>query len=358
MDSDDATGDDDPVGEGILVPVSSSPTLPQTVAFAVGHVLEATGPGPPPRIHLVAANPYDLESDEGKRVQAEIETLLDRAAAWVREDAAGAPVTVETTIVGREGYLFAPRDYAEAFAAHADREELGTVVLDPEYRSGLSTPMLHPLHRELENLGVSVVDAPVERPAQHVRLTGTESFDRAFALFWVAFGFYLLLGDPLYWFDLVTGAVVAGIVSLTLSHVTFTFPLDRVRSPIRTIRFFALYVPYLLFEIVKANLVIALVILRPSMPIEPKLMRVEARVRSGLPLLALANSITLTPGTLTVRANDQRLLIHTLVPAARADLFDGRLERAVRFIFHGRPGMRIASPRERGEATVLGGEEE
>ncbi len=163
------------------------------------------------------------------------------------------------------------------------------------------------------------------------------------------------MGDPTYWFDLVTGVAVAGIVSFSLANVTFSFPLHRVESPLRTLRF-AIYVPYLIWEIVRANIAISYVILRPSMPIEPVVTRVDARVRSGLPLLALANSITLTPGTLVVRANDQRLIVHTLIPPAREDLFDGSLERAVRFVFNA-ARRRIPTPRERGDAEIVGGDE-
>ena len=184
----------------------------------------------------------------------------------------------------------------------------------------------------------------------------TEDFDRLFATFWISYGFYLVLGDPTYWFDLVTGAAVAGIVAVSLAQVTFTVPLDRVQSPIRVVRF-AIYVPYLLWEIVKANIAVSAVILRPSMPIEPSLSRVNSRVRGGLPLTALANSITLTPGTLTVRATNQELLVHSLITDARDDLFDGGLERGIRFVFYGRDAAAIPSPRERDDAEVVGGEE-
>jgi len=63
----------------------------------------------------------------------------------------------------------------------------------------------------------------------------------------------------------------------------------------------------------------------------------------------LANSITLTPGTLTVSVTDRAFTIHSLTAGARADLFDGGLERAVRFVFYGRESMAIATPRERGD---------
>lgn len=340
----------------VLVPVSESVTIRQTVSYAVSSGLERSDHTL--ECHLVAAIPYDDRTPEGERRIDDSNRFLDRVASWVREDAEGAPVEIETAVIGTDEYLFGPSDYARAFGEYADEHEIDRVVLDPEYRSGPTGPLLEPFERDLRTIGLEFEEAPISRPARHQRLigSGTESFDKAFAMFFISYGFYLVLGDPTYWFDLVTGAAVAGIVSISLAQVTWSFPLDRTKSPIRTLRF-AIYIPYLVFEIVKANLAISVVILRPSMPIDPKLTRVHARVRAGLPLLALANSITLTPGTLTVRANDQRLIVHTLIPTAREDLFDGGLERAVRFIFHGREAARISTPRERGDAEIIGGDE-
>ncbi len=339
----------------VLVPLSDTVTVRQTVSYAVRSALESADEI---ECHLVVALPYDTDVPEGKQQVEEAEALLSRARNWIDEEGITDRITIETAVLGTEEYLFGPGDFAETLAAYASAQDISRLVLDPEYRPRVTGSMIQPLERELQRRGLSYDEAPVERPARHERLVGeaTEGFDKYFALFWISFGFYLVLGDPTYWFDIVTGAAVAGIVSASLAQITFTYPLDRVGSPVRTIRF-ALYVPYLIFEIVKANLAISLVILRPSMPIEPRLTRFNARVRSGLPLLALANSITLTPGTLTIRANDQRLIVHALIPSAREDLFEGGLERAVRFIFHGRSGMRIATPRDRGDTEVIEGDE-
>ncbi|ELY83009.1 monovalent cation/H+ antiporter subunit E [Natrinema gari] len=340
--------------ERLLVPLSDTVTVRQTVGYAVQSGLEAADSL---ECHLVVAMPYDADVPQSDRYSDDADGLLSRAQNWAEEDAGGADVTIETTTLGADEYLFGPRDYAESFDAYADEHGIDRVVLDPEYQPGVTAQMLQPLERELDRIGLAYDEAPVDRPARRGRLNGgPEGFDRQFATFLISYGFYLLLGDPSYWFDLVTGAAVAGIVAISLAQVTFTVPPDRVQSPLRVVRF-ALYIPYLLWEIVKANIAVSAVILRPSMPIEPTLTRVNSRVRSGLPLTALANSITLTPGTLTVRANNQQLLVHTLIPGARDDLFDGGLERGIRFVFYGRKSAAIASPRERDDAEIVGGDE-
>ncbi|WP_408958005.1 monovalent cation/H+ antiporter subunit E [Natrinema sp. 74] len=340
--------------ERLLVPLSDTVTVRQTVGYAVQAGLEAADSL---ECHLVVALPYDADVPESDRYREDAAELLSRARNWAEEDAGDADVTIETATLGADEYLFGPRDYAEIFDAYADDHAIDRVVIDPEYQPGVTAQILQPLERELERIGLAYDEAPVERSARRGRLVGgTEDFDRLFATFWISYGFYLVLGDPTYWFDLVTGAAVAAIAAVSLAQVTFSVPLDRVQSPIRTVRF-VLYIPYLLWEILKANIAVSAAVLRPSMPIEPTLTRVNARVRSGLPLTALANSITLTPGTLTVRATNQELLVHTLIPDAQEDLFDGGLERGIRFVFYGRESAAIPSPEERDDAEIVGGDE-
>jgi len=121
----------------------------------------------------------------------------------------------------------------------------------------------------------------------------------------------------------VTGIATAAIVSVTLSRVSIDDVEPGIpRTPMRLLRG-VIYVPVLLFEIVKANIEVARVILDPRLPIEPTMNRMRVIVGSGLPLMTLANSITLTPGTLTVRARDSDLYVHSLIPSARDGLFDG-----------------------------------
>jgi multicomponent Na+:H+ antiporter subunit E len=112
-------------------------------------------------------------------------------------------------------------------------------------------------------------------------------------------------------------------------------------------------VPYLFWEILKANVQDAAVILHPRLPIDPRMTRITPAVWGGLPVTTLANSITLTPGTLTVRIRGRSLKVHTLLPASREDLFDGSLERAVRFVYYGRAAMNIPSLRERDACEML-----
>jgi multicomponent Na+:H+ antiporter subunit E len=62
--------------------------------------------------------------------------------------------------------------------------------------------------------------------------------------------------------------------------------------------------------LVKSNFRLAAIVLSPSLPIEPGIVKVRTRLKSRMGRLMLANSITLTPGTLTVEMEGEWLYVH------------------------------------------------
>lgn len=93
------------------------------------------------------------------------------------------------------------------------------------------------------------------------------------------------------------------------------------------------YLPWLVFSIVKANLQVAYLILHPRLPIDPTLIKLRTQLRSSVAQVTLANSITLTPGTVTIDLKEGRYLIHALVPQAAQSLVAGRMQNKVAAIF-------------------------
>lgn len=100
-----------------------------------------------------------------------------------------------------------------------------------------------------------------------------------------------------------------------------------------------LYIPVLLWYILKANFQVAYIVLHPGLPIRPGIVRIRSRLRSASGITALANSITLTPGTLSVDAKeDGTLYIHWLTvetedDAEAAKAISGRFEWFLERIF-------------------------
>lgn len=81
-----------------------------------------------------------------------------------------------------------------------------------------------------------------------------------------------------------------------------------------------LYVLVFLKELIKSNLDVARRVVSPSLPINPGIVRVETTLKSEMARLILANSITLTPGTLSLDIRDKVLYIHFVyIPATNAE---------------------------------------
>jgi multicomponent Na+:H+ antiporter subunit E len=350
----------------ILVPVGESSTVRNTVAYALQEARSGAEAGEDATVHFVYPARWrtldsDAEGDSDGDPSA-ARDLLERVRVWAEEDLdydedEAFPVEIETAIVGDDRYLFSPGDFASVLVEYAREFDLGRVVVDPEYQPGGNAPMLRPFEVELTRSDLAVEEAPVERQTTRTRLVSRTTLSKGIATFGVTFAFYLLVAGSLTTFNLATGSLTAALSAIVFSNITFVTSPALKRSTLRVLRM-GLFVPYLVWEIVKANLVIAYIILHPDLPIDPEMRRFRAAVWGGLPVTTLANSITLTPGTLSVDVDRDGLKIHTLTGDARDDLAAGGLERAVRFVFYGRSAARIPTPTERGSIARVDDEAE
>lgn len=323
----------------ILLPVSPSPSLVAAVEFAVDAGARANGLA---TLHLVHAAPrgWGGDGEHGRE-------LLDRAAGRAREIAPES-VAVTTAVLAPNRYLSDPTAHAEAIVDYADDHAVELVILDANHAIDATAPTLQSLEAALESAGIRCRIVP-EGDARGLR---EGELVRAAAIFAVGYGFYLLVGDPTSAFDRITGAATALAAAALLRNVAFETTPDPGRA-LRTVGRGAIFVPYLLFEIAKANVQFAYVVLHPALPIDPRVDRIDAALGDGLSVTGLANSLTLTPGTLTVDAAGSELLVHSLTPNTRADLLDGGRERAVRFVFRGREATRIPGPLDRGDVDPV-----
>jgi multicomponent Na+:H+ antiporter subunit E len=344
----------------LLVPLSDSSSLRETVAYVIRQATERVEEtGDPAEIHLVYPMSGLLRFDEEPREAESARTLLDRVEVWAAEDLGEEvdAVSVETALIGTDEYLFSPGDYADVIAGYARDHDLDLALLDPGFNPLGTTPLLPTLEEEMQRSGLDVRKAPVTIPRENPLLVRRGSVEQALALFGLSFLFYLTLAGSVEPFELVTGAITAGVVAASLWGVSLTTPLTLSGTATRLLRGL-LFVPYLLWEITKANVGIAYVVLHPDLPIDPEVVAFDAAVWSALPVTTLANSITLTPGTLTVDVSRREFTVHTLTENSREDLLGGSLERAVRFVYYGRSAARIPSPRERGDERPEPGTDE
>jgi len=342
----------------LLVPVSDSETLRETVASVVREVTErAEETGERSVVYFVYPMSGRIRFDEEPREAETARSLLDRVEVWAAEDLGEAEgVTVETALISTDEYVFSPGDYADVLAAYARDNDLDTAVLDPGFTPLGTTPLLPTLEAEVRRSGLDVREADVTRRRRNPLLVRRGTLEQALVLFGISFLFYLGLAGSLALFELVTGAITAAVVATALWGVSLTTPIRHAATAAQLARL-SLYAPYLLYQIAKANVEIAYVVLHPDLPIDPEVVEFDAAVWSALPVTTLANSITLTPGTLTVDVTRRHFTVHTLTGSSRENLFGGALERAVRFVFYGRSAARIPSPRERGDGDQRGGDD-
>ena len=89
------------------------------------------------------------------------------------------------------------------------------------------------------------------------------------------------------------------------------------------------YWPWLLKEIVKSGWTVTRIVLDPKLPISPTLVRFRPGQRSAVGLVTHANSITLTPGTITVEAAADEFLVHALTRDGALACVDSEMDRRV-----------------------------
>ncbi|MBU2573645.1 MAG: Na+/H+ antiporter subunit E [Elusimicrobia bacterium] len=97
------------------------------------------------------------------------------------------------------------------------------------------------------------------------------------------------------------------------------------------VRFLA-YLPWLFRQIALSNLDVAYRVLHPRRPIDPKILRIKNPCRTNLGSVILANSITLTPGTVTIDADGDELIVHAITQGAAQLLLSGEMQARVRRI--------------------------
>lgn len=89
------------------------------------------------------------------------------------------------------------------------------------------------------------------------------------------------------------------------------------------------YFPWLVWEITKSAWAVTKIIVHPRLPISPTMTRVTASQRTSVGIASYANSITLTPGTITTAVKGNTLTVHALVRDGAVDLEGGGMDARV-----------------------------
>ena len=133
-------------------------------------------------------------------------------------------------------------------------------------------------------------------------------FKQFVTIFGINFILWLLLVGNLSAAEVVAGFVVSTLTAMFVLEKTTLF--DDLRIELRAPFSLVAYLGVFFVELVRANLDMARRVLSPKIPLKPELVRVRTTLESDLGKLVLANSITLTPGTLSVDVEGDEILVH------------------------------------------------
>ena len=151
-------------------------------------------------------------------------------------------------------------------------------------------------------------------------------FGRFLITFIIMFGTWVVLSGKFDAFHLSLGLISCGIVAYLSSDLLFSSP--RIKGLLPQWARFARYIPWLMLEIIKANLHVTYLVFHPRMMelIDPRIIKFRSKLQSDLALVTFANSITLTPGTITVDVSiDGDFKVHA-IDKASGDPLPGAME--------------------------------
>ncbi|HIE32297.1 MAG TPA: cation transporter [Methanosarcinales archaeon] len=150
------------------------------------------------------------------------------------------------------------------------------------------------------------------------------------ATYLIVLTFWILLSAHFDVFHVGAGIACSAVVAYA-SHDLMFKDTEKHRLT-KTLRFIA-YLPWLIYQIVLANIDVAKRALAPSMPIDPQVVTFKTILRSDVARTTLANSITLTPGTVTIDIVDDVFYVHAIAKEPADGLLEGTMERKVAHVF-------------------------
>ena len=143
------------------------------------------------------------------------------------------------------------------------------------------------------------------------------------------FVLWLVFNGRITWEILLFGLAITAALGF-LCRLLFGYGPRKELRLYRNVGLFLVYLAVLLWEILKANLAMLSRILQPGERVDPAVIRVRVDLKTEFARYMLANSITLTPGTLTVESEGDVLTVHCLHPALLEDTEKGVLVRLLR----------------------------
>lgn len=157
---------------------------------------------------------------------------------------------------------------------------------------------------------------------------------QAIALALALAGFWVLLSG--YWLVLIVSLGIASIIlCVYIAHRMDV--IDHEGHPVHLTFRGLVYFPWLVKEIVMSNIAVAKAILGGPNALRPQVLRVKANQSDELGLTVYANSITLTPGTVSISIDDNYITVHALMDETAEGLKTGEMDDKVCVLMGDKP---------------------
>ncbi|MCK5679325.1 Na(+)/H(+) antiporter subunit B [bacterium] len=173
----------------------------------------------------------------------------------------------------------------------------------------------------------------------------TEQFKHFILAFILLFLFWLLLSGHYDTFHVTIGVFCCLLISYSSFDLLFLH-IGASHTHLILPRLL-LYIPWHFYQIVLSNIHLIKLVFSPISRLNPKIMPYQTKLDNGLALVTFANSITLTPGTITIELDEQTFYIHAIDDEAANDLLSGEMENRVEKAF-----APIAHTRQRSYAML------
>jgi multicomponent Na+:H+ antiporter subunit E len=153
---------------------------------------------------------------------------------------------------------------------------------------------------------------------------------RRFVVFMMLFAFWLVFSGHFDTLHISLGVMCCTVVA-ALSYDLLLPDTLSSRSAMTAWRFLQ-YTPWLIYEVVVANFHVLALVLQPGR-IRPQVVRFKTGLKSDLAKVTLANSITLTPGTITMDVDGDEFYVHAVSDEAAQSVMSDDMERRVAHVF-------------------------
>lgn len=136
----------------------------------------------------------------------------------------------------------------------------------------------------------------------------------------VYFLLWLIFNGRITFEIIIAGALISFMLDMFIRKVLhLNLTAGKLFMAVKILPNIVMYIIVLLVEIIRANFSIIRMVLAPQIDVEPCLVKFRTPLKTDAARVALANSITLTPGTITVSLEGDNLLVHAL----NKDMADG-----------------------------------